>query len=583
MQILPTMSVQDMSPQAQLQAAINQSLAQFSTSFADSLNTAEASLDVLNSPLNEETKEEEKTSESSSSSVYSQPSYAAESYTLDEVCFTQQEVTGLLNSLLQKNVSPKKLAGLKKLAELPQGANLGQVLKALKGKKEEISVSDEDANAITSLMNGIDPSGNLASSVLEALYANKPEQALRSVMDALEGLDFNENISLSEEEVLVFGQALGLDTETQKRLADFFGDAESGTTNPEGLKKILTPASEAVLSAKKEEDTLNSALQKTLGPVLDKAKKRMAEEANAQTLKSRESEQSKVYIDRTVQDESRKTLNATLEKGYTDRNEYNTIPDDQEPSSHPSAQAVTLRPENGNTVISGNQQNFDQGKQHEKKEDGWKELLSRVQGPTNKTHHSAPHHLDTAMSQPFQASFQTHEMGRSDIRQNLPLPQQVASQVETGLFQTLRNGASRLELQLHPQELGSLAITLVSRNGEVSAHIKADNAETVEMLHRQSEIIKMNLEEQGIKIDKIEIELRDTNNQENNEQQLLQDMANHNSFQEEDARRQQLRRLRNLATIQNSREKSISSDLEQSVQRESDSEINATRILDRVA
>ncbi|MCR4665792.1 MAG: flagellar hook-length control protein FliK [Desulfovibrio sp.] len=597
MQILPTVSTmtnQEMSAKDQLKAAINQSIALFGSKFADSLNMAESNLSLQAQPqtaestltMQEETEEEEK-DERDSDSVYSRSASQPQSFTIDEVCFTQTELTNLLSGLKKNKAPQKSLKALSKLCELPDGANLGQVLASLKGKKEEISLSDEDANNITNLTNSIDPSGMLERTVLDAIYNNKPDTALRALTNALDELDPGEMISVSKDDVLSFGRGLGLGQESLERLESFFGDAQNGTTTPAGFKKLLSPAQDEILNAKKDEESLNTAIEKTLGPMLDKAKKRMEEERNSQTLKSRESEQSKTYIDKTVQEESRLTLNNILDEGY-----YDHEPPSLEESMRQASAIPSMQNPAGQS-FSGTPQNFtgsdSRGKQGE---NPWNELLGKVKMQTSQQ--GAPLAAPAqGQGMPHPAAFSpTPVMNQAnlaasgpgqDARQNLPIARQVAAQVEEGLFQTLRNGSSRLELQLHPQDLGSVAITLIARGGEVSAHIKTDRAETAELLSQQADSIRAKLEEQGIKVDNIEIELKDESQNEKNEQQLLQDMEQHNSFQEEDARRQQLRRMRTLAAINNSAGREDSQKLEQSVQRKDDQETSSTRILDRVA
>ena len=125
-----------------------------------------------------------------------------------------------------------------------------------------------------------------------------------------------------------------------------------------------------------------------------------------------------------------------------------------------------------------------------------------------------------------------------------------------------------------------MTISLVAHNGEISAHIKADNAETAALLGQQADLIRSHLEEQGVKVDSIEVELREQNS---SQQQLLQDMESHNSFQQEDARREQLRRLRNLASLENRNGTDSSGQLERSVHSHRETETSASRLLDRVA
>ena len=211
-------------------------------------------------------------------------------------------------------------------------------------------------------------------------------------------------------------------------------------------------------------------------------------------------------------------------------------------------------------------------------QNGWKKLTGKLHLDT-----AAGGHLNANRGFDFSSVALQHtgplsafDPLRSLPGQSVPLAEHVSAQVESGLFSSLKNGASRLELQLHPQELGTIAITLMSRNGEVSAHIKADNAETAAMLTRQAEIIKQNLEDQGIRIDKIEVELQEPETQADADQ-LLQDMEHHNSFQEEGARRDHLRRLKNLASVPhhaNTHEKSVT---------EREASANGSRMLDRVA
>ncbi|MBR4741636.1 MAG: flagellar hook-length control protein FliK, partial [Desulfovibrio sp.] len=130
------------------------------------------------------------------------------------------------------------------------------------------------------------------------------------------------------------------------------------------------------------------------------------------------------------------------------------------------------------------------------------------------------------------------------------------------------------EIQLHPQELGAIAVTLNSRNGEVHAKINCDNKETMDLIAAQVDKIKASLEEQGIKIENIEVEMR----QEQNNDYTWDNLQHHNNYQQEDEKRSQLRRLRNLSKINESDKEIVAQNMQQTSQ-----EKNASRLLDRVA
>ena len=598
MQILPTVSpAQTENAQRKIQALMAQSLQQYATSFASSLETAQADLtdhsvqaelaetsvqpepaetsvqpepaetsvqpepaETSVQPELAETKENEEEKQEKQEKKVAADVYSTHSsnglYNLDEICFSQKECAELYNGLLGSGAPVKSLDRLRKLTELPDGCTLGQVLQSLKDKDKDLSLSDEDANEITSLLNGLDPSGQLASRTLDELYNGKTLEALRGITSALEEMGALDSIEVSKQEMLALGRGLGLNDQAMHKIQELFSDQENATFSPHEMKKALAPAEDQLLQEKSDQQKLDNALAKNLGPILNKARERMEQEAAAQNLKNRDADHSQTMIDRTVLKDSRQMLNTTLEAMHGNQNA---------PAEH-----STLGKER---VLAANFADLGQqgtGNEMQGKQDGWNDLLDKMSMPLN----------FKGMTQLNASSVRSNALS-GNVQQ--AISQQLVSQVENGLFSTLRNGASRLELQLHPQELGALTISLVAHNGEISAHIRADNAETVAMLSQQAELIKSHLEEQGVKVDSIEVELREQDAQAEHEHQLLQDMEHHNSFQQEDARREQLRRLRNLANLENLKSGSVSGELERSVHSHRETETSASRLLDRVA
>ena len=321
-------------------------------------------------------------------------------------------------------------------------------------------------------------------------------------------------------------------------------------------------------------------MNQTLTPMLNKAHERMNKEAAANSLKNREADHSQVMINKTVQEHSRFLLNSIIDDANDRLQENNRV----QMTDMPRSQLDMLRQNSVEANLSAKDQNDFLGNhdQH-RKNSSWDELLHKVTFQDNTHRSHIGRNEQSAQTMFLNATQSNINMSSSQnfvkpSAQNIPISQHVVEQVETGLFSTLKNGASKLELQLHPQELGTIAITLVSRNGEVSAHIRSNNEQTVEMLNKQAEMIKTNLENQGIHVDKIEVELKD---QTEPDYQTWQNMEQHNSFQEEDARRNHLRRLRNLANLES--DTSASGELEQHMQEEGQTENNATRVLDKVA
>ncbi|MDR1659528.1 MAG: flagellar hook-length control protein FliK [Desulfovibrio sp.] len=144
-----------------------------------------------------------------------------------------------------------------------------------------------------------------------------------------------------------------------------------------------------------------------------------------------------------------------------------------------------------------------------------------------------------------------------------------ARQVEENLYAALRGeaaGTTRLDLQLHPQELGAISIALTLHNGEVRARIRSEKDETAELLSRQAEAIRASLEQQGVKVDRIEVRPHGpSNNDGGDEAGQRQNPDQPGARQEKDSPRDDPSYLRALANMRNSFVNSDNKILEQPV------------------
>lgn len=205
----------------------------------------------------------------------------------------------------------------------------------------------------------------------------------------------------------------------------------------------------------------------------------------------------------------------------------------------------------------------DFGGQEKDRNPVWNELFGKIE--TKPTAAPQPTTANSLVYSMLQAEAASQPV--ADVQQPMPQTQQMTrqmtAQVEQGMLTALRNGATRMDLQLHPAELGNVAITLIARNGEVSAQIRSEKGETAEMLTRQLDAIRVTLEQQGIKVDKLEVAMQ--NQDENSGNMSWQDLSDHNARQEEHARREEFARMRNLASLRNNMERNSENVLEQSL------------------
>ncbi|MDE6734041.1 MAG: flagellar hook-length control protein FliK [Desulfovibrio sp.] len=545
-------------------------------------------------------------------SPYTRTTTDGVTYTLSEVCFTKQELAELRQQLVKEGAPEEALRQFDILAGQPNGATLAQVMASLRVAGNAPSLNEEDEHTIIALLGQIDPTGDLAQDVLAKLRDGNGEAALELIAQGFANMDPGSTIEISIEDALALGRGLGLDTGSLMNLAGNFGGFPALKVTAEQFGNLMAPATAQLTQQRANQEKLDAAVEKTLKPIISKARDRMEKEKAASELENRRVQQSRILIDRTVQEKSRGILDETLaaDAQAADRQQASVAEvmsrkadaeksamvghagKEESASRRPGAEAVenASRRQNAAETVQERQASAasnaegarntaarDMGNDarhgaddsaardsRDNRNPEWNELLGKVE-----TRAAAPAQPTTAASGSF---LYTMLQGGQNIPDAVPtqdagqLPQitrQVAQQVEQGMLTAMRDGATRLDLQLHPAELGAITITLVARNGEVSAQIRSEKSETAEMVSRQLDTIRVNLEQQGIKVDKIEVQMENSADQ--NPSTAWQDLGQHNARQEEDARREELARLRNLATVRNNSRNSEPTVLEQPV------------------
>ncbi len=598
-------------------------------------------------------------------SPYSRNTSNGVTYTLNEVCFTKQELQTLYNDLIKAGATTESLTKLYALSEMPDGATLAQVKASVKNGGEIPLLTDEDKDNITSLLKKIDPSGVLDTNVQVMMMQGNAQQAFNTITSFVSSLDPAGAIEVTQNEALSLGRGLGLGTSNLQTLANSFGGSTSVTCLNEQFSTLMAPVTDFFTSKASSQKVLDTALQTTLQPIISKARARTEKEKQASSLRDRTAQHSKTLIDKTVRKTTNTILGETLKEGQEtqdgeikiatqseaigkgatavkkDGNTAETsnkatatqdLPAERIASSVASAKAsaqasaqqgaqaaaqtatqtatqtaVQTAAQTGtqtdaqsvkNTVNQINTQAAAQqastldsmGQKHsdssfsknesdqDKKKSSWSELLNKVD--TQSATVSGRSNIPAYAAAQAALAGQDVATNLQDVSPVATIDRQVAQQVEQGMLSTLKGGGSRLDLQLNPQELGAITVTLSVRNGEVSAIIRSEKSETTDMINRQVDAIRTNLEQQGLKVDKVEV--RQESQQDQNSA-TWQDFNQHNSQQEEDARREELARLRNLATVRNSTSNSNISTLEQPVHSLDNAARYATRNLNLVA
>ncbi len=574
-----------------------------STSFADEMARQQAARDAVDSGEAHSVEvalEPLESTEPLTQAPYSLTSNNGVTYTADEVLFTKQELRQLLRDLQDKGAPAESLEELSKLASQPDGATLHQVLSSFYNQRGYQDLSDTELSVLKGLANKIDPSGKLAEELLiqaNGVNGKDGEKFINTLLASMDNLS-GKRIDLNKTEMSVIAKAAGLSEKTTASLMGGFGPYNSLQLNKTELNNILSPAIHEFAQEDKNLAKLDKALDETLGPILSEARARMQKEAEAHALSIRSVEQSKVVIEKTVLE----TVNQNLENARSAQSGNNSAVDQSKLTAQASENKQMIKGDALNNTQSNTQNNANiQSNANAQNKFSTKEDLSSE--ADDNANAKKDNHLNNmlnkaevrTMAQAPSNNINTPVIGFGAMAQNavateatLPqtstpslLSQQAASQVEKAMLSAAADGTKRLNLQLHPAELGALTITLTSRNGELNALIRSEKPETTELLHKQLDYIRTTLEQQGLKVDKLEVQTQTSEN--NSQYEQWDGMQEHNARQEENSRRDILERLRNLGKVRNDGTISTETTLEQHVQLDNYTAVNAGQPLHIVA
>lgn len=173
-------------------------------------------------------------------SPYSRSTSDGVTYTLSEVCFTKNELAELREQLLREGVSAESLDQFNILCDQPDGATLAQVIASLYGKKGQVSLGEDDEQAIVGLLKKIDPTGDLATDAIFMMANGQGQQALEQISAKFAGL--GENIEISLDEMMALGRGLGLNQDSLRQIAEGFRGFSNIVAGPEQFDALMGPA-----------------------------------------------------------------------------------------------------------------------------------------------------------------------------------------------------------------------------------------------------------------------------------------------------------------------------------------------------
>ncbi|WP_320172454.1 flagellar hook-length control protein FliK [Maridesulfovibrio sp.] len=406
---------------------------------------------------------------------------------------------------------------------LTYGQLVSQISTMMQGLKgiELTPYQEQNLNSIFSKMGF---TADESTSMLASIRQGNLGDVVEKMQQKLSSMSDSKSIQFSEEETSTLSGLFNLSGEDGKKIAQFF--TSEGATAAD-LKKGFAVLKDALIKQQNEQDAKDLKLVKSVGDSLHSA----MEKASDQSPSNFRMASSEVISD---------SMGAAKDVSESVRQNAQNASDNagQNGQGHD-------RKGNGSENGQGNGQNMTEadskhGHRHWLEQvlddsndvDSWSDFFGKLSDETSAgLKGSKAGDVFGGLAGTLQNAAKSAQAGKTSSLWENTARSNVLDQVKEGVFKNLGQGRSQFSLQLNPNDLGTVNVMLQVKNKEVQAVIKAENPETAKVIAEHLETVKQALEDQGLKVEKLEVQTGIADHETQNSWQNAED-HNHAQYQE---------------------------------------------------
>ena len=422
-----------------------------------------------------------------------------------------EEIRPALASLGLSDKEIEDLSSRTKAGQLTWGQLVHTISSSVTGAKKSVDLSASQSLDLQSLFQKLGFSPDSAKGLVADVAKGDGVKVLTQIQQKLATMSDDQTLGLDKKELASLFKALRLPEGTANKLAQLL-NSDSTVAD---LKGVLDLAGQEMLQQRKLGESQDADVLRSIGKVMQKDVDKARREAGLATSSSdqqsgKASDTPRITVDVTTPDRN--------DTKFFDKHDQQQ----QQQSKHP-----------GNEDTS------------------WREFMARVKSEdasaqTRSSGQTTPKDsLETALGKALgqsatqQAKTETGTQAKAWEKVAAP---KLLNQVQEALLKDLGQGRKQMTLDLDPANLGKLQIMLQVKGKEVTATLRADDPETAKILTGQLDAIKKSLEDQGLKVQDIEVQTGLASRQ---DQQLFS-ADQHNQAQERQDLSNLFTRLRNL-------------------------------------
>lgn len=402
---------------------------------------------------------------------------------------TAEEFEEVRDDLEEYGLSEEEIAAMEDKVNSEEGMTWGEFVTTLADKMADIrkvELSDDDKNALNTFFAKLGFSEKESAKMIAQIEDGEQGKVLEKIQAKLDNMPKEQQLMFTKDEVQAFSAAMNFSKELTSKIKEVLGQ--------NSMAKEVKEAFTLIRQEMAELDDKDTKLVRAVGNAFMKAMGEQAKESSAsKDLKqavdlkprvSEDAEQAKVAIKEDLKDAV-----------------------DARKDSMPNSNAASAAKEAKKVMPEQAQANNDHMENRDPKEqqnNAWNNFFGKLQNDGQSASASAQVKT-SSMDAAFAGNMTDATQAKAQPWEKIAAPK-VMRQVETAFMQQLENGKKQLTVQLTPENLGKLNIMLQVNGKEVSAVIKADNGESARLIADNIDIIKASLEEQGLKVEKLEVQ-----------------------------------------------------------------------------
>ncbi|MBU1003573.1 MAG: flagellar hook-length control protein FliK [Proteobacteria bacterium] len=465
---------------------------------------------------------------------------------------TREDFAAMKDGLKQAGLSEVDIEALAEKISSTEGLTWGRFVTSLSDKlgslgkgQDLIAINNLESRELQVLFQKIGFTTEQAESMLSDLRSGKTSSVWQAVSDKLATLPADATIDFDASELGILAQVAGLSETGATRLMSLLGGAESATLSAGQLKTVMVTLKSEVAADREAAQGSGKQLMTLVNDVLTVAAEKAGNEQLAGDHPDNSVRNKKILAEESRRERAEQQAEGskTTEKAETGQEGHAERLLKADPNNA-QARAAAL------VVGKGDAKADLAGDGHESGKDGKAEGKSDAKGlrdglaarngqlvgekPESETKDPGEHggsakdgearkawgemwgKVKVEGLQPQAAAVLAQDVtspsGKLDATDALiqkwgqNTSGRMMQQVESGLLKNMSEGRKQLTLELNPGDLGKLNVVFQSKDGEVSVVFRAEHQDTGRVLSEQLAQLKTHLENQGIKVGKMEVQ-----------------------------------------------------------------------------